>query len=77
MQMKLIGAKLFQKYKQYPYLYWSAMAGYLQGVLNQPEMKKMNLTLARRYIEKGKTGNDIIKLLMDHEMLIRISFRAG
>lgn len=52
MQMKLIGAKLFQKYKQYPYLYWSAMAGYLQGVLNQPEMKKMNLTLARRYIEK-------------------------
>ena len=53
-QMKLIGGKLFQKYKQYPYLYWSAMAGYLQAMLNNPAMKVMNLTLARRFIEKGK-----------------------
>ena len=53
MEMRKIGGKLFQKYKKYPYLYWSAMAGYLQAILTNPALKQMNLTLARRFIEKG------------------------
>lgn len=53
MKMKLLGGKLFQKYKKYPYLYWSAMAGYLQAIRSDDDrMKKMNLTIARRTIEK-------------------------
>ncbi|CBY13440.1 unnamed protein product [Oikopleura dioica] len=71
-KLKQLGGKLFQKYKKYPYLYWTAMAGFLQArACTDERMKKMNLEIAKRTIQKDLEGIETERQLKLYLMILQ------
>jgi len=71
-KLKQLGGKLFQKYQKYPYLYWTAMAGFLQArACTDERMKKMNLEIAKRTIQKDLEAIETERQLKLYLMILQ------